>query len=68
MKEAQLFCYFLYFSFESELGERVLSGNDLGLGFHGSAVAAVCAAVSESHHVDTYCVHVTIQAFSIGMT
>ena len=68
MKEAQLLCYLLYFSFESESGERVLPGHDLGFGFHGSAVAVVCAAVSESHHVDTYCVHVTIQAFSIGMT
>ena len=46
MKEAQLFCYFLYFSFESEPGERALSGNDLGLGIHGAAVAAMCAAVS----------------------
>ena len=54
MKEAQLLCYFLYSSFKSEPGERVLSGNDLGRGFHGSAVAAVCAAVSESHHVDIF--------------
>ena len=46
VKEAHLFFYFylvsLYFSFESEPGERALSDNDPGLRVHGAAVCGSC--------------------------
>ena len=67
MKEAQLFCYFLYFSFESEPGERALSGNDPGLRVHGAAVASVCAAVSGPPRGDLLCPHDN-PGFFTGMT